>query len=209
MTAAVAPPVRARPAAPRPTGRGEAGPPRPGSPRRRRPAVVATLLAWRLPVPVSRAVVLPGPGTDLVVTGGLTPSGASGNGAFLVSTHTGAIHLVAGLVAAVYDASGAILAGRDVIFGGAATGTGGTGTGGGTRTAGQGQAGQGPARWSRSSGPDGRGGARSRRADGHGQRDVAPTPCRLENGHDRGHLLCRRRFGRSHRRPGGAGHDRR
>ncbi len=111
------------------------------------PAVVATLLAWRLPVPVSRAVVLPGPGTDLVVTGGLTPSGASGNGAFLVSTHTGAIHLVAGLVAAVYDASGAILAGRDVIFGGAATGTGGTGTGGtgtgGTRTGGTGTGGTG------------------------------------------------------------------
>jgi hypothetical protein len=78
-------------------------------------------------VPVSRAVVLAGPGTDLVVAGGLTPSGASGNGAFLLSTRTGAIHLVAGLVAAVHDASAAVLTGRDVIFGGYAPGASGAG----------------------------------------------------------------------------------
>ena len=98
------------------------------------PGVTATLLAWRLPVPVSRAVVLTGPGTDLVVAGGLTPSGASGNAAFLLSTRTGALHLVAGLASGVYDASGAVLAGRDVVLGGygpasGAASTGGTGTG--------------------------------------------------------------------------------
>lgn len=85
------------------------------------PGVTARLLAWRLPVPVSRTVVLAGPGTSLVVAGGLTRSGASGNGAFLLSTTSGAIHLVAGLVTAVHDASGAILGGRDVIFGGEGT----------------------------------------------------------------------------------------
>jgi hypothetical protein len=109
------------------------------------PGVAAKLLAWRLPVPVSRAVVLAGPGTDLVVSGGLTPSGASGNGAFLLSTHTGAVHLVAGLVTAVHDDSGAILAGRDVIFGGAGTGVAGTGVAGtGASTTGAGTTGASP-----------------------------------------------------------------
>jgi hypothetical protein len=82
------------------------------------PGVTATVLAWRLPVPVSRAVVLAGPGEDLVVAGGLTPSGASGNAAFLLSTRTGTLHLVAGLASGVHDASGAVLAGRDVVLGG-------------------------------------------------------------------------------------------
>jgi len=45
--------------------------PRPVAP----PDVSATLLAKRLPVPVARAVVLAGPGPDLVVVGGLTPTG--------------------------------------------------------------------------------------------------------------------------------------
>jgi hypothetical protein len=79
------------------------------------------LLVQRLPVPVSRSVVLPGPGPDLVVAGGLTPSGASGNGAFLLNTRTGAVHLVAALVTAVYDASGAVVGGQDMIFGGYGT----------------------------------------------------------------------------------------
>jgi hypothetical protein len=102
--------------------------PRPVAP----PDVSATLLAKRLPVPVARAVVLAGPGPDLVVVGGLTPTGTSGNGAFLLNPGTGAIRLVAGLVTAVHDASGAVLGGHDVIFGGyvAGAGTGGTGTGG-------------------------------------------------------------------------------
>jgi hypothetical protein len=94
--------------------------------------VSVTLMAKRLPVAVSRAVVLAGPGPDLVVAGGLTPTGTSGNGAFLLNPGTGVIHLVAGLVTAVHDASGAVLAGHDVIFGGymaPATGTGATGTG--------------------------------------------------------------------------------
>ncbi len=94
------------------------------------PGVTAALLAWRLPVPVSRAVVLTGPGTDLVVAGGLTPSGASGNAAFLLSTKTGALHLVAGLASAVHDASGAVLAGRDVVLGGYGPATGASGAGG-------------------------------------------------------------------------------
>ncbi len=108
--------------------------PRPAPP----PAVLSMLLAKRLPVPVSRAVVLAGPGPDLVVAGGLTPTGASGNGAFLLNPGTGAIRLVAGLATAVHDASGAVLAGHDMIFGGymaAAAATGAAGTGGGGPTA--------------------------------------------------------------------------
>ncbi len=85
------------------------------------PAVKVRLLAWRLPVAVSRAVVLAGPGANLIVAGGLTRSGASGNGAFLLSTRSGVVQLVADLPVAVHDASGAILAGRDVIFGGDGT----------------------------------------------------------------------------------------
>ena len=98
------------------------------------PDVSATVLAKRLPVPVTRAVVLAGPGPDLVVAGGLTPTGTSGNGAFLLNPGTGAIRLVAGLVTAAHDASGAVLAGHDVIFGGyvAGAGTGATGTGAGS-----------------------------------------------------------------------------
>ncbi len=84
------------------------------------------------------------------MAGGLTPAGTSGNGAFLLNPGAGAIRLVAGLVTAVHDASGAVLAGHDVIFGGyvagAGTGVAGAGANGaGANGAGANGAGAGPA----------------------------------------------------------------
>ena len=129
------------------------------------------LLAKRLPVPVSRAVVLAGPGPDLVVAGGLTPTGASGNGAFLLNPGTGAIRLVAGLATAVHDASGAVLAGHDMIFGGymAAAARDRSGRDRGRRA-------DGHRHRADLQGALGRGGARLGRAYGHGDHRPAPSP---------------------------------
>lgn len=84
-------------------------------------AVSASLEPWQLPVPVTEALVLPGPPGELLVTGGLVASGSSGNGAFLVSTSTGKLSLYANLVAGLHDSAGAELGGNDYVFGGSGT----------------------------------------------------------------------------------------
>jgi hypothetical protein len=83
------------------------------------PTVRATLLGWQLPRPIGQALVLPGPAGNLVVIGGEVASGASGNGAFLVDTSSGSLHLAADLLTGVHAAAGAALGGRDLVFGGA------------------------------------------------------------------------------------------
>ena len=89
-------------------------PPKPVAP----PPVKAALVSWQLPVPVTQTVVLPGPGTTLVVIGGLVSSGGSGTGAFLLDTSSGSLHLTADLEAGVHEASGAMLGSKDFVFGG-------------------------------------------------------------------------------------------
>lgn len=84
------------------------------------PPVEAGLASWELPVPISRSLVLPGPGRDLVVIGGETLPGSAANGAFVLNTDSGALRLTASLLlAGAYNASGAVLGHRDVVFGGA------------------------------------------------------------------------------------------
>ena len=84
--------------------------------------VSAALATWQLPVPVTEALVLPGPSGELLVTGGEVPSGSSGTGAFLVDTATGKLALYANLAAGVRDTAGAVLAGQVYLFGGAGPG---------------------------------------------------------------------------------------
>lgn len=100
-TAPTSPPTTAKPAPP--------------------PKLRTSLLGWRLPVPISQPIVLPGPGDELVVIGGLTASGTSGDGAFLLSTSNGSLRLCADLAAGVHDASGAVIGEQDFVFGGMAS----------------------------------------------------------------------------------------
>jgi hypothetical protein len=81
------------------------------------PAIESGLLPWRLPVPVSREVVLPGGANRLVVLGGLNGS-TSAQAVFSLGTRNGALTRIGKLSVGVHDAAGAVLAGRDVVFGG-------------------------------------------------------------------------------------------
>jgi hypothetical protein len=93
--------------------------------RARRPVtaakVVATLVSWRLGAPLSAAVVVPGPGSEgnqLVILGGATTGGLTASGAFALNVSTGALTQVGDLGSTLDDASGAVLGGQDVVFGG-------------------------------------------------------------------------------------------
>jgi len=85
------------------------------------PSVHSALAPWRpLPIPISEALLLPGPDNKLLIVGGEVPDGTSGSGVFLMTTSTGALEQVANLEAGVHDASGATLGDEDYIFGGKA-----------------------------------------------------------------------------------------
>jgi N-acetylneuraminic acid mutarotase len=71
-----------------------------------------------LAAPVSGEVLLPGPGTELVAIGGVTSDGSLGSGIFTFDTSTGTLTHVANLAVPLEDASGAVIAGQDVVFGG-------------------------------------------------------------------------------------------
>ena len=81
------------------------------------PAVEAGLLPWNLQAPLSREVVLPDKGPNVVVLGGLDGS-ASTSGVFLLNTTNGAVRQIGSLNAAVHDAAGSIIQGRALVFGG-------------------------------------------------------------------------------------------
>jgi hypothetical protein len=80
-------------------------------------AVEAGLMSWSLNLPLSRMVVLPAAGGVMIV-GGLTPDQSSASGVYLLDTASGALHQVSQLPHGVHDASGAVVNGADVIFGG-------------------------------------------------------------------------------------------
>jgi hypothetical protein len=75
---------------------------------------------WRLPTPISREVVFVA-GSELVVAGGLTTSGASSDAVLLLDPGSGATQPEGRLARAVHDAAGAVLAGQRVVFGGGST----------------------------------------------------------------------------------------
>jgi PQQ-like domain len=95
-------------------------PPAAPSPVRRTLVLQASTAPWRLPAPVSREVVL-ADGASLLVSGGLSPDGASSAAVFRVDPVTGASRHVTNLASATHDAGGAVLAGRYVVFGGGST----------------------------------------------------------------------------------------
>ncbi|MHB8394547.1 MAG: outer membrane protein assembly factor BamB family protein [Candidatus Dormibacteria bacterium] len=83
------------------------------------PAAESGLLPWSLPNPISREVVLAGPAASQVsILGGLTATGGSASGIYTLSTTNGALAQAGTLLGPVHDASGAILAGREIVFGG-------------------------------------------------------------------------------------------
>jgi hypothetical protein len=82
------------------------------------PAVEAGLMPWSLSVPLSRMVVLPATGGAVVIAGGLTPRQTSASGAYLLNTSSGALQQFSQLTHGVHDASGAVVNGSEVIFGG-------------------------------------------------------------------------------------------
>jgi hypothetical protein len=68
-------------------------------------------------------VALPGPDGRVVILGGLTASNTSVAGVFTLDTGSGDLSLVGDLVAGLHDASGAVLNGQDVVFGGGSPAT--------------------------------------------------------------------------------------
>lgn len=80
-------------------------------------AVVASVEPWRLQAPVSRETLEPA-GNAVLVVGGLTASGASSDGLFVLDPTDGALALRGVLADPVHDAGSALLGGRLVVFGG-------------------------------------------------------------------------------------------
>ena len=80
-------------------------------------AVESGLLPWRLPVAVSREVVLPGRGNHVVVLGGLRGS-TSEAGVFSLDTRKGALRSIGSLGVGVHDAAASVVGGRDLVYGG-------------------------------------------------------------------------------------------
>ncbi|MHB8594879.1 MAG: Kelch repeat-containing protein, partial [Acidimicrobiales bacterium] len=87
------------------------------------PAAESGLLPWRLGAPISRTVVLPGTGSDVVVLGGLTSAGTSANGIYSLDTSNGTLTHIGALAAGLHDAAGAELGGQYVMFGGGSPNT--------------------------------------------------------------------------------------
>ncbi|HLH67026.1 MAG TPA: PQQ-binding-like beta-propeller repeat protein [Solirubrobacteraceae bacterium] len=86
------------------------------------PAIEAGLLPWSLAAPISREVVLPAGPRRLLLLGGLNGS-SSAAGVFALDTADGALHQLGSLHAPVHDAAGAVIGGRDVVFGGGSPAT--------------------------------------------------------------------------------------
>ena len=87
------------------------------------PAAEAGLLPWSLAAPLSRAVVLPGTGSTVVVLGGLTGGTRSASGVYSLDTSTGTLTQIGTPATGLHDAAGAVLGGRYVLFGGGSPNT--------------------------------------------------------------------------------------
>ena len=82
------------------------------------PAAESGTLPWALPNPISRLLLLPGQGNQVVIAGGLSAGGASEPGVYTLNTTNGDLTWAANLTGPLHDASGAALAGRYLVFGG-------------------------------------------------------------------------------------------
>ncbi len=81
-------------------------------------AVEAGLMPWSLSVPLSRMAAYPATGSGVVIAGGLTPGQSSADGVYLLNTSSGAVGQISQLTHGVHDASGAVVNGSDMVFGG-------------------------------------------------------------------------------------------
>jgi hypothetical protein len=82
------------------------------------PAVEAGLVPWTLPEAVSRMVVLPGSPGHVTVVGGLLANQSSTAAVYQLDTASGAATPAGTLAAGTHDAAGAVIGGRDWVFGG-------------------------------------------------------------------------------------------
>ena len=83
------------------------------------PAAESGVLPWSLANPLSREVLLPGPGSgQLTILGGLEAGGGSASGVFTLNTATGALVRSGSLLGPLHDAAGAVLGGQPLVFGG-------------------------------------------------------------------------------------------
>jgi hypothetical protein len=83
------------------------------------PAAESGVLPWSLPNPISREVLLPGPGAgQLTILGGLEAGGGSASGVFTLNTSNGALTGSGALLGPLHDAAGVVLAGQPLVFGG-------------------------------------------------------------------------------------------
>jgi outer membrane protein assembly factor BamB len=81
-------------------------------------AAESGLLSWRLPLPLSREVVLPAQDGQFTVLGGLTSGNASTADVYSVKPTVGAVHKIGTLTAPLHDAAAAVSGGQALILGG-------------------------------------------------------------------------------------------
>ena len=93
--------------------------PAPTKPAPSLPAAESGVLPWSLAAPLSREVLLPGPGSgQLTILGGLAAGGSSAAGVYTLNTASGALTYSGSLTGPLHDASGAVVGGREMVFGG-------------------------------------------------------------------------------------------
>ena len=73
---------------------------------------------YQLPAPITRAVVFPQPGNNLLIAGGLNARSATTNAVTLLNPVTGHTQQEAKLAVPTHDAGGAVLGGKPFVFGG-------------------------------------------------------------------------------------------
>lgn len=105
-----------------PTGAGSAGAARPAAATTTTTvappsSLSATEESWRLPAAVSRPVVLPD-GSGFVILGGLATGDVSTSRVVRVDAAAGTGQQAGSLAVAVHDSAGAVIGGRDYVFGG-------------------------------------------------------------------------------------------
>ena len=86
------------------------------------PAVESGELPWQLAAPISREVLLADVASNrLLILGGLSVSGSSDSGVYALSPTNGTLRSLGALSSATHDASGVVLSGTAMVFGGGTT----------------------------------------------------------------------------------------
>lgn len=80
-------------------------------------------MPWQLAAPISRIVVVPGTGSQLVLLGGLTTNNVSSASVFTLDTTNGTLTQIGDLTGPLHDAAAAVVGGQDLVFGGGASTT--------------------------------------------------------------------------------------